>query len=252
MTKKMLLLSGPKLCGKGTLLQECLSQYQYSHDVCVKEAACKGHLYKLVQDIFLISEERFWEIYNDRELKEKPMPEFRITLTSTEYKSLEKIVGSLTIPGCNLIYSLNKPKEPVHINLSVRNAMIYVSEVFIKPRFFMSYFGRARMLEIEKKVKSMGRKYGELDYIFYDDSSASFQGSPDELVGLEDYFGEDNILLINIRGRGEFGVGDSRNYHADGIVKHTVDLWNTGTEEEFLEKGCKIIREFLGQGFLDK
>lgn len=129
MTKKMLLASGPIKCGKGTLLGAALSNYQYAHQhraICVKEAACKGHLYKLVQDIFLISEERFWEIYNDRELKEKPMPEFRITLTSTEYKSLEKIVGSLTIPGCNLIYSLNKPKEPIHINLSVRNAMIYV------------------------------------------------------------------------------------------------------------------------------
>lgn len=246
MTKKMLLLSGPKLCGKGTLLQEYLSQYEYSHEVCVKEAACKGHLYKLVQDIFLISEERFWEIYNDRELKEKPMPEFRITLTSTEYKALEKIVGSLTIPGCNFIYSLNKPKEPVHINLSVRNAMIYVSEIFIKPRFWMSYFGRARMETIKNPHPHI--KYSELcdiSYIFYDDSSASFQGSSDELVGLDDYFGEDNILLINIRGRGKFGVGDSRNYHADGTVKHTVDLWNTGTEKEFLDKGCKIIQDFL-------
>lgn len=174
------------------------------------------------------------------------MPEFRITLTSTEYKALERVVGSLTIPGCNFIYSLNKPKEPVHINLSVRNAMIYVSEIFIKPRLWRSYFGRARMLEIDKTVKEFTRKYGELDYVFYDDSSASFQGSSDELVGLVDYFGEDNILLINIRGRGKFGVGDSRNYHADGTVKNTVDLWNTGTEKEFLAKGCKIIQEFIG------
>lgn len=243
--KKIILASGPKECGKGTLLQEYLSQYEYSRDTAVYDASCKVHLYKLVQDFFLVSKERFWEIYNDRELKEKPMPEFRITLIPADYKALEKIVGSLTIAGCNLVYSLNQPDEPVHINLSIRTAMIYVSEIVIKPRTGLNYFGRARMLEISKTVKEFNRKYGANDYIFYDDSSASFNGRSDELVGLEDYFGEDNILLINIRGRGKFGVGDSRNYHADGTVKHTVNLWNTGTEKEFLDKGCKIIQDFL-------
>ena len=241
MSKKMLLLSGPKLCGKGTLLQECLSQYQYSHDVCVKEAACKGHLYKLVQDIFLISEERFWEIYNDRELKEKPLPEFRVTLKLSELTQLENLVGELSWgSGVEINW------KGTTINLSIRQAMIYVSEILIKPRFGMDYFGRARMETIKNPHPHI--KYSELcdiSYIFYDDSSASFQGSSDELVGLVDYFGEDNILLINIRGRGEFGVGNSRNYHAGGTVKHTVDLWNTGTEEQFLEKGCNIIGEFL-------
>lgn len=244
MNRKIVLLSGPALSGKNELLKRVATQRR--HLSCMeqlKDASCKVHLYKLVQDIFLISEERFWEIYNDRNLKEVPLPEFRITLTSTEYKALEKIVGSLTIPGCNLIYSLNKPREPIHINLSVRFAMVYVSEILIKPRFSMDYFGRARMHLIQSDPSFS---------LFYDDSSASFQGGSDELVGLVDYFGEDNILLINIRGRGEFGVGDSRNYHADGTVKHTVDLWNTGTEEEFLERGCKIIQEFLGQEFLSK
>jgi hypothetical protein len=33
--------------------------------------------------------------------------------------------------------------------------------------------------------------------------------------------------------------------YADGTVKHTVDLWNTGTEKEFLDRGCKIIQDFL-------
>lgn len=246
--KKILLLSGPAKCGKNSLLQEYLSQYEYSRDTAVYDASCKVHLYKLVQDFFLVSEERFWEIYNDRELKEKPMPEFRITLMPVDYKALEKIVGSLTIAGCNLVYSLNRPNEPVHINLSIRSAMIYVSEIVIKPRMGLNYFGRARMLEISKTVKEFSRKYGANDCIFYDDSSASFNGRSDELVGLVDYFGEDNILLINIQGRGKFGVGDSRNYHADGTVKHTVDLWNTGTEKEFLDKGCKIIQDFLNRG----
>jgi hypothetical protein len=171
------------------------------------------------------------------------MPEFRITLMPVDYKALENIVGSLTIAGCNLVYSLNRPNEPVHINLSIRSAMIYVSEIVIKARLGFNYFGRARMQFIENYMAHMYQP--DRSFLFYDDSSASFNGRSDELVGLEDYFGEDNILLINIRGRGKFGVGDSRNYHADGTVKHTVDLWNTGTEKEFLDRGCKIIQDFL-------
>lgn len=238
MTKKMLLASGPIKCGKGTLLGAALSNYQYAHQhraICVKEAACKGHLYKLVQDIFLISEERFWEIYNDRNLKEVPLPEFRIRLCTFELNWLQDIVNA------ELDFSRNEDFSWTGW-LSIRNAMIYVSEIFIKDSLGLNYFGRARMQFIKNPHPHI--KYSEL-YIFYDDSSASFQGSSDELVGLVDHFGEDNILLINIRGRGEFGVGDSRNYNADGTVKHTVELWNTGTEEEFLEKGCNIIREFL-------
>lgn len=245
--KKIILASGPKECGKNSLLQEYLSQYEYSRDTAVYDASCKVHLYKLVQDFFLVSKERFWEIYNDRELKEKPIPEFRITLMPADYKALEKIVGSLTIAGCNLVYSLNRPNDPVHINLSIRSAMIYVSEIIIKPRLGENFFGRARMEFIKNPHPSVQySKLCDINYLFYDDSSASFTGRSDELVGLEDYFGEDNILLINIRGRGKFGVGDSRDYHADGTVKHTVDLWNTGTEKEFLDKGCKIIQDFIG------
>ena len=245
--KKIILASGPKECGKNSLLQEYLSQYEYSRDTAVYDASCKVHLYKLVQDFFLVSKERFWEIYNDRELKEKPIPEFRITLMPADYKALEKIVGSLTIAGCNLVYSLNRPNDPVHINLSIRSAMIYVSEIIIKPRLGENFFGRARMEFIKNPHPSVQySKLCDINYLFYDDSSASFTGRSDELVGLEDYFGEDNILLINIRGRGKFGVGDSSDYHADGTVKHTVDLWNTGTEKEFLDKGCKIIQDFIG------
>lgn len=243
-TPKIVLLNAPKEAGKNELLKFYMNYHSVEWSDLMRgesnkhlwfDASCKVHLYKLVQDFFLISEERFWEIYNDRELKEKPMPEFRITLSQEEYKALEKLVGSLTILGCNLVYTLNRPKAPLHINLSVRNVMIYLSEVIIKPRLGGDYFGRARMALIKQSAPTQ---------LYYDDSSSCFDGDSSELDGLVEHFGEDNILLIRIKGRGTFD-GDSRSYHPDGVVKYTVDLWNDKDEQSFLVAGSKIIEEFL-------
>lgn len=226
---KIVLLNSPKLSGKNTLL-DYVSGY-----VDMRDASCKVHLYKLVQDFFLVSEQRFWEIYNDRELKEKPMPEFKVQLSTYEFFLLQEITKSILQGYEERVFGF------VEVQLSIRQAMIYLSEVVIKPRLGMNYFSKSRMELIKQN----------LSQLYYDDSSSCFNGDSSELDGLVEHFGEDNILLIRIKGRGTFD-GDSRSYHADGTVKHTVDLWNTGTEEEFLEKGCKIIQDFLGQEFLDK
>lgn len=245
MSKKMLLVSGPIKCGKQTLLDVTLpwGHIGLGVNLYIQEAACKVHLYKLVQDFFLISELRFWEIYLDRELKEKPMPEFTVALPLAEANLMEKAFG-FRLDLDKFLITDNR----VVVKFSVRQAMVYISELVMKPLFGRDFFGRARMRQIEDTTIRLNKVWAEPNCVFYDDSSASFNGRSDELTGLVDYFGEDNILLINIRGRGKFGVGDSRNYHADGTVKHTVDLWNTGTEKEFLDKGCKIIQDFLNRG----
>ncbi len=237
----MLLFSGPAISGKGTLIQATQQSIFEAtlggrnflpKNISWKDASCKTHLYKLVQDFFLISEERFWEIYENRALKEKPLPEFRITLNPTEFKALEKLVGSLTIEGCNL-YCKDFGGD-ITINLSSRVSMIYLSEIVLKPRMGFNFFGRARMHLIKNSSAD----------IFYDDSSSCFNGDSSELDGLVEHFGEDNILLINILGRGTYS-GDSRGYHPKGTVKHTHELWNTVTEQEFLEEGYKVITQFL-------
>ncbi len=220
---KMILLNGAKSCGKNTLL-ETFFNHTYSkywqEDITWVDASCKVHLYKLVQDFFLISEERFWEIYNDRELKEKPLPEFAINLHWAEEMELEELVGEI---GSSW--------------LSIRQAMIYLSEVIIKPRMGTDFFGRARLALIKQSPPAS---------IYYDDSSSCFNGDCSELNGLVEHFGEDNILLIRIKGRGSF-EGDSRSFIPDGVVKHTVDLWNDRDEDSFLEAWCNILYDFLNK-----
>lgn len=227
MTKKIILCSGAAGCGKGTLLNSvsnaiaAVAITKGRVPPIWKDASCKTHLYKLVQDFFLVSEERFWEIYNDRAMKEKPLPEFRVNLLFTEYLELEEKYGwDLGLSG--------------EVDLSCRQAMIYISELWMKPKFGADFFGRARMHLIKNSSADT----------FYDDSSSCFNGDSSELDGLVEHFGEDNILLINILGRGTFN-GDSRSYHPKGTIKNTYELWNTGTEQEFLEEGYRVIKEFL-------
>lgn len=235
---KILLLCGPKGCGKNRLLRYYNEVYTDTYcDYLMADqsgpypwfdASCKVHLYKLVQDFFLVSKQRFWEIYNDRELKEKPMPEFKVQLSTYEFFLLQEITKSILQGYEERVFGF------VEVQLSIRQAMIYLSEVVIKPRLGMNYFSKSRMELIKQN----------LSQLYYDDSSSCFNGDSSELDGLVEHFGEDNILLIRIKGRGTFD-GDSRSYHPDGVVKHTVDLWNDKDEQSFLVAGSKIIEEFL-------
>lgn len=237
---KMILLNAPKLSGKNHLLEFYMNYHSVEWDALMRgesnehlwfDASCKVHLYKLVQDFFLVSEDRFWDIYNDRELKEIPMPEFKVRLSTYEFFLLQEITKSILPNYGNEMFGF------VELELSIRNAMIYLSEVVIKPRLGMNYFSRSRMALIKQNWSQ----------IYYDDSSSCFDGDSSELDGLVEHFGEDNILLIRIKGRGTFD-GDSRSYHPDGVVKNTVDLWNDKDEQSFLEAGSKIIEEFLLRG----
>lgn len=251
---KIILLNAPKEAGKNELLKFYMNYHSVEWNDLMRgesnehlwfDASCKVHLYKLVQDFFLVSEQRFWEIYNDRELKEKPLPEFRVQFNSVhEYMSFKSALG-IRLQGSHyggkrdiqdvLIQPLGQlSKETRVMNLSIREAMIYLSECVMKVLFGNDCFGKARMSLIKQNPSQ----------IYYDDSSSCFNGDSSELNGLVDHFGEDNILLIRIKGRGTF-EGDSRSYHPDGVVKNTVDLWNDKDEDSFLEAGSKIIEEFL-------
>ena len=89
---KIILFSGVAGCGKDEAIKHLRSLgYPWSR----REA--KGKLHTLVQEFFCVSPERYWEIYNDRELKEKPLPEFTLILNDYEIKVLERNFGDVHI-----------------------------------------------------------------------------------------------------------------------------------------------------------
>lgn len=230
---KIILLNGVKLCGKGVAVSRLLEN---SKGVWIS-AECKGRLHELTQLFFDITPKRYWEIYNDRSLKEVPLEEFKIVLTPNEYLQLKNIVSTSFglvdfTNGCN----------PV-VLLSVRQAMIYVSEVIIKPRMGQDYFGKARVNQIKNHglTKPFDTCLNRPPIVWYDDSA----GFPDEIPPLFEYFNEDQILLLRIhRGDDDFD-GDSRSFLPDGLIKNTVDIDNNGTLEEYLSKVEEVVKEFV-------
>lgn len=205
---KLILLNGPIGCGKTDVVNYLKEHY------LLTDRRCKDKLFKLTKELFCVDSRTFWNIYNTRELKEVPHEAFK--LTYTEAKKLYEHLGKCP------------PKLCSWVNISIREAMIYVSEIICKPAFGKDYFGIAR-------VKDM--TLGELAI---DDSC----GFAEELPPAVEKLGQENIILIRIHGRGTF-EGDSRSYIKDGVIDNTVDVYNTGSLGEYFKTILKIVEDFI-------
>ena len=211
MTSKMLLLNGPRGCGKSQAEMHLRRSSCFDFEL----APCKEHLYLLTYQMFGLTENEFFNIYHNRALKEVPLPEFKVTRIA--YDRLRGVLPNIPEAYADLM------------ELSIRQAMIFVSEVVCKPIFGRDYFGVIRA----EGLRDPGN--------YLDDSC----GFAEELPPLIDKLGQDNILLIRIYGRGEFS-GDSRGYIPDGVIENTLDVYNTGGEQEYLEQIKSIAQMFYG------
>jgi hypothetical protein len=72
---KIILLNGAKACGKGVVVEHLRSKGYH-----LVSAECKETLHLLTMTMFSVPEQRYWEIYNDRSLKEVPLPDFKAQL----------------------------------------------------------------------------------------------------------------------------------------------------------------------------
>jgi hypothetical protein len=208
---KIILLNGGKGCGKTDLTEYLKSLYPEMRD-----RRCKDHLHELTMKLFCVPEELYWRIYNNRSLKETANTNFM--LRGEEVWRLDKVLKREP--------SVKFPNEMYP--LSQREAMIYVSEVVCKPAFGKEYFGEAR-------VKAMRG-----DALSIDDST----GFVEELNPLIRKIGQENILLIRIKGRGDF-EGDSRDFIPDGVIEDTEDVWNTKDIMSYFAYCKDIVERFL-------
>lgn len=215
---KLILLNSPPNSGKTVLTQHLKAKHG------LQEARCKDKLFTLTYELFNVQRDVFFEMYEDREQKEAPNPLFSVPNDYALHLScllnkreLSERIREAYVSGSS------------HTNLTLREAMIFVSEMVTKPIFGKDYFGKCRAENLQE------------GFHYIDDSTAFV----DELNHAIMKIGMDNILLIRIYGRGTF-EGDSRNYIPDGVIKNTVDIQNDGTLEEFLMRGDKVVAEFLG------
>lgn len=207
---KLILINGPIGCGKSEAVKHLKKYFP------LVDRRCKDKLFTLTMEFFCVQPERFWEVYNNRELKEVPLPDFQ--LTKAAYNQLRAITGACEV-------------DSEMVNVSIRGAMIYVSEVLCKPSMGVDYFGRARALSIAK------------DELAIDDSC----GFAEELPPTIERVGQDNLLLIRVHGRGTF-EGDSRGYIPDGIIINTTYIYNDKEESGYLLSMLSTVSKFLNPG----
>lgn len=242
---KIILFNAPKAVGKDVAIKHL------STPLVLNYAECKQILHTLTMTLFGVTSARYWEIYNNRELKETPLPDFFVCMTGCyeDFDALEEVLG-YSLHGTHLddpvAYKKNwelrfkdHPEEhySTALNLSIREAMIYVSEIIIKPRWGDNYFGVARV----KSIKDFESLQTYPEPLFVDGSCAFVE----ELEPLIEYLGQENILLLRIHRDGFTFEGDSRNYIPDGVITNTIDIYNNGTEQEYFDKVQNEVIKWL-------
>lgn len=217
---KLIILNGGKGCGKSDLVLYIRKILEGK--VKVVEARCKDRLFTMTADIFGLSTNDFWDLYSDRLSKEMPNPIF--TVTPHAYTQLCEFLGVDSIPYIRISISGK-------IAISLRHALIYVSELVAKPLFGQDYFGvcRANAMEVHSGT------------LYVDDSAL---GSMDEVTPSLERLGERNVMAVRIYGRGDFG-GDSRSYLPDGALENMIDVHNDGTLKEYLEGTYTKLEKFI-------
>lgn len=212
MNSKIVLLNGPIGCGKTDLSNVLVDSFGFT------EKRCKDKLHELTKSFFCVAPDIYESMYSSRYLKETPSRIFNITWGA--YEKLCKALGGVSIKNVETYRD--------SVDLSLRLAMIYVSEVICKPTFGNTYFGKARAASIEEGT------------LVVDDSV----GFAEELGPTVDKLGQKNCLLVRVHGRGTF-EGDSRSYIEDGVVNNTIDIYNSGTLQEFLTSGVDTVSEWV-------
>jgi hypothetical protein len=158
----VVIFNGPPGCGKDAA---CLlyKNMGYTH------LSFKEELFKETFKFFGVSKEWFMKGYENRDIKEKPVPQLKVSGKS----------------------------------FSRRDAMIYVSEKFIKPKYGKDYFGK----QLANQMTSEG---------LFCVSDGGFQ---EELSPIINKFGAESITIIQLTREGCDFSSDSRRYFNGNLVQ---------------------------------
>lgn len=229
---RAILITGDAGCGKGELADYIKEVFNFMYDVI--DAQCKEHLHILTQNLFNVDPDLYWIIYEDRTQKETPNSLFRI---KGGWHKMFSIDSCIEVDDDRF----DSACRDGYIDLSLREAMIYVSECVVKPIFGEDYFGVVRAQKVDPS----------LDALYVDDSASAFLVGDEvifeEVKPLKERIGAENIILVRItRPENPNVVGDSRKKIPDQPDIHTIDVVNENDKlGAFLHNTCLQIGEWL-------
>ena len=231
MNRKLIVFSGAKASGKDM----CIGHIKHNIKSNIESAECKEHLHILTQKTFNIPMQTYHIIYNNREFKETPNPLFKIPASSF-YKLAGVLKYKFNYTYSNDLYFTDDrgvdrhPTDSLY-SLSIREALVFVSEILIKPTMGDNYFAMQRLKKIVQSKSG----------IFVDGS----YGFDYELQPTIDYLGQRNILGIHINRAGCTYGGDSRSPLTKEVVDNLIILDNNSSEQDLLDRVLSEVNRFL-------
>jgi hypothetical protein len=219
---KIILFNSPKGSGK-SVVSDMLRDRLLRDDFKVYPLTFKYPLFDITPHVFGIEYEYFMELYESRTEKETPIEELAVS-----YQSFQKLQDVIDVHE-----SEERFVEGHRVALSPREAMIFASEVLLKPVMGADYFGH--------RFVSTINVFASNNEIIIDDST----GFPEEVEPVIKAFGADNICIVRVNREGfdEWG-SDSRGWVTpEGVTTFMVD--NNGEPEECADQLHKLITEWI-------
>jgi hypothetical protein len=204
---KTTILNAPPNAGKDTIAEALCAATGAIH------MEMKSHLYQVTASLFNMSPVNLRMIATDRERKERQTQLF--TLPIDKYNQLCRITGNKPVRGVS-------PRSTHAI--SPREALIYTSEIVVKPTFGRDYFGKIA----NSNIQPCGAVFSD-------------GGFDEEIEPIAR--GQKDVYIIQFERDGCSWSGDSRGWLSDHHGIPTLKTTNNGTVEELVTR----ILDFIGE-----
>ncbi len=204
----VIILNSPPNSGKDTIADGLSSRWGFFHN------RFKEHLYACTAYVFNIDVEEFKDLANSRESKEIPNP--NLLLPNESYNSLEKYLKNSRV----IDKMHNTP-----VRITPREALIFTSEIMIKPLMGKDYFGKIFSQNLDLESGTV----------------ASDGGFEDEIYPTIERVGKDNVFIIQFTREGADSFeGDSRGWvNIEGVPTLVT------TNDSSIDDICQRIYQFI-------
>ncbi len=202
----VILLNAPPNSGKDTIAKAVCDKTGATH------SEFKNSLYKTTAKYFQMDLNRFKDLATNRNTKEHSHSS--LLLTWCGKMQWDELFGVGSLKGCEYV-------GDDYLTISPRQAMIFTSECYIKPKYGEQYFG-------EDAAKNLTPEVGNV----FSDS-----GFDEEAIPIYNKIGHANVFVVQFTREGADSFeGDSRKFLDVPDNVNLLKTTNNGTIEEVVDE----------------